>query len=48
MNKVCVFKLQTGVSVIAYHLDMTISVDWGVKQQTKQAWFPLDLTYISK
>ena len=34
-----IFIYRTGDSVFAYHLDMNIAVDWGVKQQTKQARF---------
>ena len=37
---------RTGDSVFAYHLDMTIDVDQGVKQQTKQARFRYDLNNI--
>ena len=46
MNKISIYR--TGDSVFAYRLDMTIVVDWVVKQQTKQARFHLDLKYFGK
>ena len=46
MSKKSVYR--SGDSVFGYRLAMSIVVDWGVKQQTKQARFHLDLKYIGK
>ena len=45
VNKISIYG--TGGSIFAYCLDMTIAVDWGVKQQTKKARFHRDLKWAS-